>query len=196
MSRQRFTSTTTFAWQFLLACLRDEQVPPELRGVILFAEETKKSRGVYVHMIVRILGAPCDLDFECDLRFGGEHHHVTQGTATLRLVTDPDYQWKFSAMVGANNQLWARLTERGYQAVLARQLREFLVSEEQPNIAERTRNCLARAQKNTVDDLVRMSEDDLMEITNFGQKCLDFVVKRLAEHNLYLRGWQTDHPSS
>lgn len=197
MSKQRFTSTTSFAWQFLLACLRDPVIPQDLRGIILHADETSKSRNVYVHMIVRILGASSDLEFECDLRFGGDHSHVTHGTATLRQTDDRDYKWQFAATVHANGQFSVWLTEHGYQAVLAMPLREFLVDAKgEGSIPERARNCLARAHKETVDDLIRMSEDDLLEITYFGEKCLNYVVRRLAEHNMYLRGWREDHPTS
>ena len=38
------------------------------------------------------------------------------------------------------------------------------------DLSERPRNCLKRAQVNTVGELLRKSEDDLLAITNFGQK--------------------------
>ena len=49
------------------------------------------------------------------------------------------------------------------------------------------RNCLKRAQVNTVGELVQKSEDDLLAITNFGQKSLDEVIQKLDERGLSLR---------
>jgi len=55
------------------------------------------------------------------------------------------------------------------------------------DLSERPRNCLKRAQINTVGELVQRSIDDLLGITNFGQKSLDEVVQRLDERGLSLR---------
>lgn len=56
------------------------------------------------------------------------------------------------------------------------------------DLSERPRNCLKRAQVNTVGELVSKSEDDLLAITNFGQKSLDEVLVKLDERGLALRG--------
>ncbi len=56
------------------------------------------------------------------------------------------------------------------------------------DLSERPRNCLKRAQVNTVGELVQKSEDDLLAITNFGQKSLDEVLVKLDERGLSLRG--------
>ncbi|HEX2023340.1 MAG TPA: DNA-directed RNA polymerase subunit alpha [Acidimicrobiales bacterium] len=56
------------------------------------------------------------------------------------------------------------------------------------DLSERPRNCLKRAQVNTVGELVMKSEDDLLAITNFGQKSLDEVLQKLDERGLSLRG--------
>ncbi len=56
------------------------------------------------------------------------------------------------------------------------------------DLSERPRNCLKRAQVNTVGELLRKSEDDLLAITNFGQKSLDEVIQKLDERGLSLRG--------
>ncbi len=55
------------------------------------------------------------------------------------------------------------------------------------DLSERPRNCLKRAQINTVGELVEKSEDDLLAITNFGQKSLDEVLQKLDERGLALR---------
>ena len=53
-------------------------------------------------------------------------------------------------------------------------------------LSERPRNCLKRAQINTVGELLQKSEMDLLAITNFGQKSLDEVVFKLDERGLSL----------
>jgi DNA-directed RNA polymerase subunit alpha len=55
------------------------------------------------------------------------------------------------------------------------------------DLPERPRNCLKRAQINTVGELVEHTPDDLLNITNFGQKSLDEVLERLDERGLSLR---------
>ena len=56
------------------------------------------------------------------------------------------------------------------------------------DLSERPRNCLKRAQINTVGELLTKTEDDLLNITNFGQKSLDEVKQKLDERGLTLRG--------
>jgi DNA-directed RNA polymerase subunit alpha len=55
------------------------------------------------------------------------------------------------------------------------------------DLSERPRNCLKRAQINTVGELLLKTEDDLLAITNFGQKSLDEVIAKLDERGLSLR---------
>jgi DNA-directed RNA polymerase subunit alpha len=54
-------------------------------------------------------------------------------------------------------------------------------------LSERPRNCLKRAQVNSIGELVERTPDDLLAITNFGQKSLDEVIQRLDERGLSLR---------
>jgi DNA-directed RNA polymerase subunit alpha len=56
------------------------------------------------------------------------------------------------------------------------------------DLSERPSNCLKRAQINTVGELLTKNEDDLLNITNFGQKSLDEVKQKLDERGLTLRG--------
>ena len=58
---------------------------------------------------------------------------------------------------------------------------------EELDLSERPRNCLKRAQVNTVGELLQKTVDDLLAITNFGQKSLDEVVAKLDERGLSLR---------
>ncbi|MCB0995090.1 MAG: DNA-directed RNA polymerase subunit alpha [Acidimicrobiales bacterium] len=54
------------------------------------------------------------------------------------------------------------------------------------DLSERPRNCLKRAQVNTIGELLLKTEDDLLAITNFGQKSLDEVIAKLDERGLSL----------
>jgi DNA-directed RNA polymerase subunit alpha len=60
------------------------------------------------------------------------------------------------------------------------------------DLSERPRNCLRRAQIKTVGELVERTSDDLLNITNFGQKSLDEVIGKLDELGLSL----ADAPSA
>jgi DNA-directed RNA polymerase subunit alpha len=55
------------------------------------------------------------------------------------------------------------------------------------DLSERPRNCLKRAQVNTIGELLQKTDDDLLAITNFGQKSLDEVIAKLDERGLSLR---------
>ena len=59
------------------------------------------------------------------------------------------------------------------------------------DLSERPRNCLRRAQVKTVGELVERTSDDLLNVTNFGQKSLDEVIAKLDELGLSL----ADSPS-
>ncbi len=53
-------------------------------------------------------------------------------------------------------------------------------------LTERVLNGLWREDITTVGDLVQCSRQDLADIRNFGTKCIDLVVRVLAEHGLSL----------
>jgi DNA-directed RNA polymerase subunit alpha len=55
------------------------------------------------------------------------------------------------------------------------------------DLSERPRNCLKRAQVNTIRELLDKTPDDLLAITNFGDKSLDEVIEKLDERGLSLR---------
>ena len=52
------------------------------------------------------------------------------------------------------------------------------------DLSERPRNCLRRAGIDTVGDLVHKTSEDLLDITNFGQKSLEEVISKLDELGL------------
>ncbi len=58
------------------------------------------------------------------------------------------------------------------------------------DLSERPRNCLRRAQIQTVGELIEKTEDDLLNITNFGQKSLEEVTAKLDELGFSLKSAQ------
>lgn len=58
---------------------------------------------------------------------------------------------------------------------------------EELDLSERPRNCLKRAQINTIGELIKRTEDELLNLTNFGDKSLQEVIERLDERGLSLR---------
>jgi len=57
------------------------------------------------------------------------------------------------------------------------------------DLSERPRNCLRRAQVQTVGELIEKTEEDLLNITNFGQKSLEEVVAKLDELGFSLKSY-------
>jgi len=55
------------------------------------------------------------------------------------------------------------------------------------DLSERPRNCLKRARIDTVTQLLAKDEDDLLCITNLGQRSLDEIVEQLNKRGLSLR---------
>src|SRR5207237_5917760 len=52
------------------------------------------------------------------------------------------------------------------------------------DLSSRTYNCLKRSQITTVGQLLQMSEDELLGLRNFGQKSLQELHEKLAEHGI------------
>jgi DNA-directed RNA polymerase subunit alpha len=64
---------------------------------------------------------------------------------------------------------------------------EMATTIEELNLSVRSYNCLKREAINTVGDLVQRSEQELMDIRNFGQKSIEEVKQKLADMGLGLR---------
>lgn len=58
---------------------------------------------------------------------------------------------------------------------------------EELDLSVRSYNCLKRAGINTVDELVRKTEEDLMKVRNLGKKSLAEITEKLVELGLSLR---------
>jgi DNA-directed RNA polymerase subunit alpha len=64
---------------------------------------------------------------------------------------------------------------------------DLAITIEELNLSVRSYTCLKREGINTVGDLVQRSEQELMDIRNFGQKSIDEVKAKLEELGLSLR---------
>ncbi len=64
---------------------------------------------------------------------------------------------------------------------------DMAITVEDLNLSVRSYNCLKREGINTVGDLVQRSEQELMDIRNFGQKSIEEVKAKLDELGLSLR---------
>jgi DNA-directed RNA polymerase subunit alpha len=134
--------------------------------------------------------------------FSVEPTRVEQSTEFDRLVLDIETDGSLSARealasAGATLQSLVQLVaemsdepqglELGEVAVAATGSPDLDLPIEDLDLSERPRNCLKRAQVNTVGELLLKTEDDLLAITNFGQKSLDEVIQKLDERGLSLK---------
>ncbi len=135
--------------------------------------------------------------------FNVEPTRVEQSTNYDRLVLDIETDGSISprealASAGATLRSLVELVAEMSDAPMGLELGEVVGTTtgspdldhpiEDLDLSERPRNCLKRAQINTIGELITKSEDDLLNITNFGQKSLDEVKQKLDERALSLRG--------
>jgi DNA-directed RNA polymerase subunit alpha len=133
--------------------------------------------------------------------FDVEPTRVEQSTEFDRLVIDIETDGSISprdALASAGDTLRSLVSlvadmsdepqglELGELAVTSAGSPDLDLPIEDLDLSERPRNCLKRAQVNTVGELVQKTEDDLLAITNFGQKSLDEVIAKLDERGLSL----------
>ena len=153
----------------------------------------------------RVIGVvPVDAIFSPVRRvsFTVEPTRVEQSTNFDRLILDIETDGSISprealASAGATLQSLAELVARQSDTPLGLGLTEVVDTTssspdldlpiEDLDLSERPRNCLKRAQVNTIGELLTKNEDDLLNITNFGQKSLDEVKEKLDERGLKLR---------
>ncbi len=134
--------------------------------------------------------------------FDVEPTRVEQSTEYDRLVIDIETDGSISprdALASAGDTLRSLVAlvadmseepqglELGELAVTSAGSPDLDLPIEDLDLSERPRNCLKRAQVNSVGELVQKTEDDLLAITNFGQKSLDEVIAKLDERGLSLR---------
>jgi DNA-directed RNA polymerase subunit alpha len=134
--------------------------------------------------------------------FDVEPTRVEQSTEYDRLVIDIETDGSISprdALASAGDTLRSLVSlvadmseepqglELGELAITSAGSPDLDLPIEDLDLSERPRNCLKRAQVNSVGELVQKTEDDLLAITNFGQKSLDEVISKLDERGLSLR---------
>jgi len=134
--------------------------------------------------------------------FDVEPTRVEQSTDFDRLVLDVETDGSISprealASAGATLRSLVQLVEEMSDEPQGLELGEVVGSAagspdldlpiEDLDLSERPRNCLKRAQVNTIGELLEKTPDDLLAITNFGQKSLDEVTQKLDERGLSLR---------
>ena len=61
------------------------------------------------------------------------------------------------------------------------------MSIEELELSVRSFNCLKRASINTVEELTRKTEEEMMKVRNLGKKSLDEVKQKLEELGLGLK---------
>lgn len=61
------------------------------------------------------------------------------------------------------------------------------MSIEDMDLSVRSFNCLKRANINTVEDLTKKTEDDMLKVKNLGRKSLDEVINKLTGYGLSLK---------
>jgi DNA-directed RNA polymerase subunit alpha len=134
--------------------------------------------------------------------FSVEPTRVEQSTEFDRLVLDIETDGSITARealasAGATLQSLVQLVaemsdepqglELGEVSVAAAGSPDLELPIEDLDLSERPRNCLKRAQVNSIGELLNKTEDDLLAITNFGQKSLDEVIAKLDERGLSLK---------
>ncbi|MBI2705002.1 MAG: DNA-directed RNA polymerase subunit alpha [Actinobacteria bacterium] len=134
--------------------------------------------------------------------FTVEPTRVEQSTEYDRLVLDIETDGSISpreslASAGSTLRLLVQLVEEMSDEPQGLELGEVGTTSagspdlelpiEDLDLSERPRNCLKRAQVNSIGELLEKTEDDLLAITNFGQKSLDEVIAKLDERGLKLR---------
>jgi len=134
--------------------------------------------------------------------FSVEPTRVEQSTAFDRLILDVETDGSITARdalasAGATLQALVTLVAEMSEEPQGLELGEVSVTSvgspdldlpiEDLDLSERPRNCLKRAQVNTIGELLQKSVDDLLTVTNFGQKSLDEVIEKLDERGLSLK---------
>jgi len=134
--------------------------------------------------------------------FTVEPTRVEQSTEYDRLVLDVETDGSITpreslASAGATLQSLVQLVaemsdepqglELGEVGITAAGSPDLELPIEDLDLSERPRNCLKRAQVNSIGELLEKTEDDLLAITNFGQKSLDEVIQKLDERGLSLK---------
>lgn len=66
------------------------------------------------------------------------------------------------------------------------------ITTEELDLSVRSYNCLKRAGINTLDDLINLTEDDLLKVRNLGRRSACEVVRKLIEFGCELKAYRTE----
>ncbi len=124
--------------------------------------------------------------------------HTDFDKLTLDLWTDGSVEPDESLSMGAKIlskllNLFINLTEEvDEEEVVAEEEESELekvleLTIEELDLSVRSYNCLKRAGINTVEELIRKTEDEMMKVRNLGKKSLEEVQNKLQELGLSLR---------
>lgn len=105
---------------------------------------------------------------------------VVEGAKILRKHLNPFVQY---SELGATINMPSRSTPSGLDPVMEAKLNMSLA---ELHLSVRASNCLESENIHTVRDLVRRTEDQLMEVRNFGETTLTEVREKLKEYGLHL----------
>ncbi len=113
---------------------------------------------------------------------------TTNGTYTAREVVSlssklmNDHMMLFVDLVEdmAMNSILVNREEDNVMKLLERSIEDM-------DLSVRSYNCLKRAGINTVEDLIKRTEDDMLKVKNLGRKSLEEVIYKLAQEGLSLK---------
>lgn len=124
--------------------------------------------------------------------------HTDYDKLTLDLWTDGSIEPDESLSMGAKIlskllNLFINLTEKVDEVEITAEEEEnntekvLEMTIEELDLSVRSYNCLKRAGINTVEELIRKSEEEMMKVRNLGKKSLEEVQNKIAELGLKLR---------
>ena len=113
---------------------------------------------------------------------------TTNGTYTAREVVSlssklmNDHMMLFVDLVEdmAMNSILVNREEDNVMKLLERSIEDM-------DLSVRSYNCLKRAGINTIEDLIKRTEDDMLKVKNLGRKSLEEVIYKLAQEGLSLK---------
>jgi len=124
--------------------------------------------------------------------------HTDYDKLTLDIWTDGSVEPDESLSMGAKIfskllNLFINLTEKVDEVEIAAEEEEnntekiLEMTIEELDLSVRSYNCLKRAGINTVEELIRKSEDEMMKVRNLGKKSLEEVQNKISELGLKLK---------
>lgn len=113
---------------------------------------------------------------------------TTNGTYTAREVVSlasklmNDHMMLFVDLVEdmASTSILVNREEDNVMKLLERSIEDM-------DLSVRSYNCLKRAGINTIEDLIKRTEDDMLKVKNLGRKSLEEVIYKLAQEGLSLK---------